>query len=529
METKNKPGKKKLIKRIIAAVVAVAIIAGVVVIVKKKGTGGSGSDDIMTGFVGRGSITSTVNGSGVTLAKNSENITILTSGIVQDVFVSQGDKVEAGDRLYVMDSAEAEKAYQKALRSYNAAKKELDEVYEATYDSNVRTEFAGMLLNVADIKPGDTISRGQTLATLVDNSVMKLHLYFSYAYENDIYVGQKASISVPSAMAQLEGEVSEIRMVKRIVPEGTSLFEVIFSVDNPGILTEGVVATATIDLGEETVYPYESGTLEYNRESSLKAKSSGEVSSSKLWNYAVVKAGESVLTLTPDSSEDGVASAESAFNAAEKTLEEAKKSLNSVDAKASISGTVLSVGVYAGETAEVGTVAISIADTTTMQIKASVDEMNASYVQPGMSVQINQWGNMAFGYVDSISLVGEYENGVSRFPMTIIVDNYEGTLMSGSYVDYSFNASQVDDCLTVPVQAVKYVETEEGTKKVVFIKTGSEPENMVAVTSDTSDIPSGFYPVEVEIGISDNYNAEVISGVEEGLEVFVSTIRSEMW
>ena len=33
-------------------------------------------------------------------------------------------------------------------------------------------------------------------------------------------------------------------------------------------------------------------------------------------------------------------------------------------------------------------------------------------------------------------------------------------------------------------------------------------------------IPEGFWPVEVEIGISDNYYVEIKSGVEDGTEVF---------
>jgi len=242
-----------------------------------------------------------------------------------------------------------------------------------------------------------------------------------------------------------------------------------------------------------------------------------------------VEEGESVVSLIADSSEDAVAAAESLVNSAKKTLEESQKALDAVDAKATIDGTVLSVGVFAGEEAQVGTIAISIADTTTMQVKTSVDEMNVSYISAGMPVEINQWGVFAYGYVESVSLSGSYENGVSTFPVVISIDNYDGQIMSGSYVEYNFTASQSDDCLVTPVQSVKYVETEEGTKTVLFIRSEGEPENVVNVISEITDIPEGFYPVEVEVGISDDYNAEVLSGCEEGTEIFVSKIRSEMW
>jgi len=527
MDQKNK--KKKTIKAVIAIVVVAAIVVGAVFIVKKTGKANGGAEDIMTEMIYRGAITSVVKGSGVALAKNSQTVTILSAGLVEEVFVKEGDKVSIGDPLYIMDATQAQKDYERAQRAYNAAQKELDEVYTAAYDPNVRADFSGLLLDVTALNPGDTITRGQVLGTLVDNSVMKLSLYFSYAYEDDIYVGQEADISIPSSMSVLKGKVSEIRKVKRVVPEGAVLFEVIFSVDNPGILTKGTAASASIALGKETIYPYASGTLDYNKTGSLKSLTSGEVESSRLWNYMEVKANESVVKLIADSSEDAVASAESAVTSAKKALDEAEKALGAVDAKATIDGTVLSIGVFEGEEAQVGTIAISIADTTTMQVKTSVDEMNVSNITVGMPVQVEQWGTMAFGYVESVSLSGQYENGVSTFPVVISIDNTEGTLMSGSYVEYSFTASQVDDCLVAPVQAVKYVETEEGTATVLFVKSDFEPENVVTLMNEATDIPSGYYPVKVEIGISDDYNVEIKEGVEEGTEIFVSTIRSEMW
>ena len=36
-------------------------------------------------------------------------------------------------------------------------------------------------------------------------------------------------------------------------------------------------------------------------------------------------------------------------------------------------------------------------------------------------------------------------------------------------------------------------------------------------------VPEGYYPVKVEIGISDNYNVEIKSGLEEGTTVFTTT------
>ena len=56
-----------------------------------------------------------------------------------------------------------------------------------------------------------------------------------------------------------------------------------------------------------------------------------------------------------------------------------------------------------------------------------------------------------------ISLTGTAENGISVFPAVVSVDNPDGLIMSNSYADYSFVASESDNCLVVPVNAVKYV------------------------------------------------------------------------
>ena len=38
-----------------------------------------------------------------------------------------------------------------------------------------------------------------------------------------------------------------------------------------------------------------------------------------------------------------------------------------------------------------------------------------------------------------------------------------------------------------------------------------------------SQIPEGFYPVAVEIGLSDANNTEIVSGLEEGTPIYVTT------
>lgn len=524
---KKKKNKKKLIRRIVTLVILAALAAGGIFLWKQMRSGDTGESEVLTDMVMRGSITSMVEGSGAAVAKNSASITLLSDGLVLDVYVAEGDYVYAGDPLYTIESKDAQSKVNAEQKNVNNLQKQLDKLYAAANDLNVRADYDGILTEVADCPVGEELMSGTKVATLVDNTKLLLPLYFSYAYENDISVGQSASVSVPATMAQLPGTVYEIHKVQRISDEGGKLFEVVIAVDNPGTLTEKMTATATLDAGGETLYPYEPSTLKYFRSKTLKTEVSGEVAWNNLYDYLPVKAGESILTLTAESNDDEIASLETQLRSAQKSLEDAQKNLDSLNAVAPIDGTVLSLGVTAGEEAKMSTVAVNIADTTTMIVNATVDEMNVSYAKPGMFVNINLWDTQLFGVIDSVSLTATAENGVARFPMVISVDNSEGLLMTGAYVNYSFTASQSDDCLIVPIQCVKSAQTMDGEScKVLFVQTDFPPENEAELAMDMMDVPEGFYPVIVETGISDNYNVEIKSGVEEFTTVYAGVMNN---
>ena len=146
-----------------------------------------------------------------------------------------------------------------------------------------------------------------------------------------------------------------------------------------------------------------------------------------------------------------------------------------------------------------------------------------------MMVTIDQWGTTFEGIVESVSLNSKAENGVASYPMVISVDNVDGTLMTGSYINYSLVASENDNCLVVPIQCVKSVPMEDGsTGDVVFVQ-GDRPDNAIDLSVPVEGVPEGFWAVPVETGISDTYNVEIKSGVEEGAVVFTQVQTESSW
>ena len=451
---KKRKGRGKTIAGIlIVAAIAIALVVLVWYFVFRE-DGSKG--EVMTDFVTRGSIQSMVEGSGTTKAKDSATVTP-GSGTILELFVQEGDQVTAGQQLYRMDDTTARDAVTEAQKSVDNCNKELQAVYDKIAELSITAPHAGNLREVADLKVGDTVNEGDTIATLVNDTKLRLSLYYSYAYEGDIKVGQTAQISIPAIMAPVTGKVEQINKVRFVSPEGATHFEVVLVLDNPGTLAEGMDASAGLTAADGTpIYPYQNGKLEYYESTKITAKATGPVERVSLLNYGDVKAGQLLVQLGAKDTDEEIASKENALKAAQEKLEETTKELEKYNAVAPIDGTVLQCSLTEGQEVSSGQ-GITIADTSQMIIEIQVDERNARYIKAGMMVDINQYGTPYVGIVESVSMTASGENGVASIPAVVTVDNYDGSMIPGTYAEYSFVASESEDCLTVPVQAVKYV------------------------------------------------------------------------
>ena len=451
---KKRKGRGKTIAGIlIVAAIAIALVVLVWYFVFRE-DGSKG--EVMTDFVTRGSIQSMVEGSGTTKAKDSATVTP-GSGTILELFVQEGDQVTAGQQLYRMDDTTARDAVTEAQKSVDNCNKELQAVYDKIAELSITAPHAGNLREVADLKVGDTVNEGDTIATLVNDTKLRLSLYYSYAYEGDIKVGQTAQISIPAIMAPVTGKVEQINKVRFVSPEGATHFEVVLVLDNPGTLAEGMDASAGLTAADGTpIYPYQNGKLEYYESTKITAKATGPVERVSLLDYGDVKAGQLLVQLGAKDTDEEIASKENALKAAQEKLEEATKELEKYNAVAPIDGTVLQCSLTEGQEVSSGQ-GITIADTSQMIIEIQVDERNARYIKAGMMVDINQYGTPYVGIVESVSMTASGENGVASIPAVVTVDNYDGSMIPGTYAEYSFVASESEDCLTVPVQAVKNV------------------------------------------------------------------------
>ena len=539
---KKSAQKKKIVKRLVALGVAAAILGG-------GGFGlyrflNSGSEDqgeIFAQPAYIGSIQSKVSGSGTAKAKESAAITLTQSGTVQEVFVTAGQTVMAGDPLYTIFSQGAEDEVTNARKKLEDLQKDMADLQEDAANLTVRAPFAGKLQEVQQFTVDQEVSKGTTVATLVNDKKLKLSLYFSYAYENEIKTGQSVSVSIPAVMGSFTGTVEKINKVSYISPEGAVHFEVVITFDNPGTLTAGMDASAVLKAANGTeIYPYENGKTEFYETRTVQTKASGPVTGTgNLLNYANVSAGEVLLYLGSATIDSDIRAKQEEIDTAQTKLDEAMKALDDFNAVAPIDGTITSCSLSEGAEVKSGDTVVIISNTTTMLVTIQVDDRNISFIKPGDMVELNWNGMNYMGAVTAIDMGGaQAGQGMTNYPVTLSVDNFDGSLMDGAWLQYSFVTSESDGCVLVPTSSVKYVSDMEGNRQaVVFVQRDSRPDDVPELELPTVEpgqkrqYPSeeeGYYPVIVETGLSDAQNVEIISGVQEGDNVFVNYTVTDM-
>ena len=402
------PKKKKFMKAAIITAVIAGIIGGGGYGFYQFLSGGTAESEVFSQFAFIGSIQSKVSGSGTAMAKESTAITLTQGGTVQEVYVTAGQMVTAGQPLYSIYSQAAQDEVDNAQKRVDDLTEELNQLYEDMDNLTVRAPFAGKLQDVQKFEPDSHVGSGTTVATLVNDRQLKLSLYFSYAYENDIKVGQSVNVSVPVVMGTFNGRVEDIHKVSFISPEGGVHFEVIVVFDNPGTLTAGMDASASMTAADGSpIYPYENSKLEFYDTRTISAKTSGPVEGmGNLLNHANVEAGEALLYLGSSTLDDDIRAKQAELETANTKLQDAIESLANFNAVAPIDGTVTSCTLSEGADVNAGDTVVIISNNTTMIVTIQVDNTNISFIKPGDFVDLDWNGMMYQGKVTSIDMAG---------------------------------------------------------------------------------------------------------------------------
>ena len=189
-------------------------------------------------------------------------------------------------------------------------------------------------------------------------------------------------------------------------------------------------------------------------------------------------------------------------------LDATKLNLEKAVIVAPFDGVVADITITEGRemsTATLATPAISLVDTSEIEMPGFIDEIDIAMVQPGQEANIlldalpdeEVKGEVAF-----ISPVGTIRAGVVSYGTTITLENPAGELRDGMSATAEVIIERRDDVLMIPNRAIR--GTWENPKVLVLVNEQEEER-------------------EITLGLTDGINTEVLSGLEEGEQVVLPT------
>lgn len=457
-------------------------------------------------------ITATITGSSVVNPKDQYTITALVSGDIISADFEQGDIVTEGDILYQIDSSDALNSIENADISYQRSQMDYDKAKKNYNDLTVKAPFSGTVRNLY-VKVGDSVSPGTKIADMYDDSTLTLTIPFNDTDAQNILTGDTAMVRISSNGEYLSGTVIGVASSGYATTGNMIVRTVKIKVSNPGALTN--TETATAEIGN--ISSISTGTFEYASSKTITAETSGEINSVHIIEGAKISKGSAIVHIDSDTVTDTLTSSSLSLRSSALSRENAMDRLDDYTITAPISGTVVSKNIKAGDKLDNSNMSTEMAiiyDMSSLECELLVDELDIKNVKAGQSAIITSdavEGRIYHGEVRSVAINGTTSGGVTTYPVTIVITDFDEDLLPGMNIDVEITTSYAKNVLTVPLACVNRGNS-------VYIK-GEK-------TEEQDNAPEGFRTVKVETGVYNNEYIEIKSGLEEGDIVYAPQFQS---
>jgi len=491
---------KKFIKPIVIILVIAAVVTvGIMMSGKKKD---KKVDSVVSEYVvERGTIDSVVSGKATIQPNDQYSVTSAVSGDVIRSYFEEGDIVRKDSVMYEIDSSDVSKSIESSKLNVEKASLSLDTTNDSINDLTIYSKFSGIVTGI-NVKVGDSIQNGQTLATVYDDSVMTLKVPFNELDVANIRIGSDAVVTLEGTSEEYRGTVSEIESNSYSLSGYMRVRNVKIDVFNPGSVKAGDKATAIVgDYACNTA-----GVFENSVDEVIKATASGKISKLYLKEKERIRSGEVVAVLDDKTLQNQKKNNEIAIREAKLNQERTMDSLDDYIIKAPITGTVITKDVKTGDKIDNTKGAISLAviyDMSSLKFDMEVDEIDVTKVEVGQEVRITADAfadETYYGVVEKVNINGTSTNGVTVYPVTVRIKDF-GDLLPGMNIDAEIILEKIEDVLVIPTECIQRGNT-------VYVKGSKE--------NDKDTAPEGFKTVKVETGMTDSSYVEIISGLSEG-------------
>ncbi|OHA26248.1 MAG: hypothetical protein A3C06_04645 [Candidatus Taylorbacteria bacterium RIFCSPHIGHO2_02_FULL_46_13] len=508
------------------------------------------------GAVKKGTIIASVGASGQVTTLDQIDIKPKAAGDITWVGIKAGDVVRAGQALasidstgakqdiadaeaslteaklqYQKDSAQAPIDYEKSIEALEDAKANLKTIYNDTYNtlSNAYLDLPGAVTGMQNVLFGYDLSKSQwnidvfrnnvsdsdsavrtfadvaerdykTARAKYEKAILDYKILTRYSESGDLEKLLSSSLDTTTAIAQ--ALQSDLNFLDAVVDDATTHNQTVSStITTMRTNVRGYLLTTNSNL---------SALL--NQQKSLdSAKKSIRDNERSIEIYKIGNSsGDNPISLQ--------SSAQSIVNQ-ERNLQELKDDLAHYTITAPFAGTIAALSLKRFDTVSTGsTVATLITNQKIAQL--SLNEVDAT------KINLGDKATLTFDAIEELTLTGEVveidavgtvSQGVVSYKVKIGFDSQDERIKSGMTVNASVQTDVRQDVLVISSSGVK---TLNGISYVQVFNPAL-PE-----TGGNQGVVSNIAPqqVEVTIGISDDTNVEILSGLEEGQQIVTRTV-----
>ncbi len=511
-------------KKVSYLMVAVILVAGYFLISSLTKT--TGQTEYALGAVTQGSLTSSISGTGQVSTSDQIEIKPEVSGDLTFVGVSNGQEVKQGSIIAQINNEDASMtvknaelslenskiAYQKALKEYqnqsdSSSISDLKTAYRDGYEviTDTFVDLPDILMDMNDIYYTASHSH-YFLDSEVRSSAGDIAIEYKYKagvtfdQVKDLYNKDFATYRSLSINSDPEKIVSFLNEINGTLEKlSNSLNETYNTID----FINGKLVEKPSQIA-----------VDKNNISSYINKIKTHLSNIQ----NVLTKIEDAKNSTIDSNLS-LKSAELSVSQAEDSLRKAKEALANHSIRASFDGIISDVPVKKGDAVTTNTVLATLI-TKQKIAEISLNEMDVAKIKNGQNVVLtfDAVENLSIvGKVAEVGLVGTVNQGVVSYKIKIGFDTDDNSVRPGMSVSASIITDAKQDILLVPNSAVK---TKNGFSYVEILSD--------AVLISNKNYTSVFGPVEKEVvvGLSDDNYTEITSGLNEGDQIIIRTIKS---
>jgi RND family efflux transporter MFP subunit len=519
----------------IISLVALIIIIGAGYFVYGKITGTTGETRYVLSPVAKGTLISSVDGSGQVSALNQVTINPTVSGALTGVYVKPGDKVGSGQTLFVIDDTNAQKTVRDAEISLQNANLALQKLQLQNSDTNLNTALAKAYDNGFN-----SVSNAFLDLPSITNGLNNMFFKSSNGTSQlniDWYAEQVTSAEADQAMLYKKDFSDAYNLAQTAYLKNFNDYKTISRTSDSttidGLISETYNTTKliadAIQAGNNYIDFIDSSLQKYNfkvptivatHEALLNTYTS-QINS----HLSDLLSVETTISSNKDSfTSSGLdtQSAQISITQAQNSLLDAQQNLSYYYIKAPFSGVIASVPVIKGDNVGSGTTLGTII-TSTELATVTLNEVDVAKIALGekATLTFSAIPDLSIsGIVAQIDSLGTVSQGVVNYGVKISFDTSDNRVKPGMSVDAKIITKVEQNVLTVPNGAVK---TQGGVSYVQMFDTA-----LLAPLPGVQGSPSTIPPRNqtVQIGISDATSTEILSGLNEGDQIVTKTITS---